>query len=209
MDKLVADLGTAVAGHAIIDLVDYEAHPALVTQATVALQGLDIALICHGVLGDQIETEASFASARPVLEVNLMSAISLLIPIANTLESQGSGNIAVITSVAADRGRPKNFTYGAAKAGLNIYLEGLRSRLYHSGVKVHILRPGPVDTPMTANHEKNGLFTTAPIVADGILRAIDGGRFSTYLPWFWYYIMTVVVALPEPIFQRLKGLSGR
>jgi short-subunit dehydrogenase len=209
IDALIADLGSAVTGYATVDLVDYQAHPALITQATVALQGLDIALICHGVLGDQLQTEASFGDARPVLEVNFMSVVSLLIPIANALESRGSGHIAVITSVAADRGRPKNFTYGAAKAGVNTYLEGLRSRLYRSGVHVHILRAGPVDTPMTANHEKTKLFSTAPVVAAGIVRAIDAGQFSTYLPWFWWFIMTIVVALPEPIFQRLKGLSGR
>lgn len=209
IDVLISELGTAVAGYATLDLTEYESHPALITQATVALQGLDIALICHGILGHQIESEGSFAAARPVLEVNFMSVVSLLIPIANTLESQGTGHIAVITSVAADRGRPRNFTYGAAKAGVNIYLEGLRSRLYHSGIKVHILRPGPVDTPMTINHEKTRLFSTAPIVARGIVNAIDGGRFSTYLPWFWWYIMTIVVLLPEPIFQRIKGLSGR
>jgi short-subunit dehydrogenase len=144
-----------------------------------------------------------------VLELNFMSVVSLLIPIANMLETQGAGHIAVITSVAADRGRPKNFTYASAKAGVNTYLEGLRSRLYHSGVQVHVLRLGPVDTPMTVDHEKTKLFATAPDVAKGIVKAIDGGRFSSYLPWFWWFIMNIVVLLPEPIFQRLKGLSGR
>jgi len=209
IDALLGRLGSAVVGYAAIDLLDYSAHPALITQATVALKGLDVALVCHGLLGDQLESEASFAHAKPILDVNFTSVVSLLIPIANTLEVQGSGHIAVITSVAADRGRPRNFTYGAAKAGVNTYLEGLRSRLYSAGVHVHILRPGPVDTPMTVNHEKTRLFSTAPVVADGIVRAIDGGRFSTYLPWFWWFIMRVVVWLPEPIFQRIKGLSGR
>ncbi len=209
IDALISELGPAVTGYATLDLVDYETHPALITQATVALEGLDIALICHGLLGDQLETEGSFSSARPVLEVNFMSVVSLLIPIANTLECQGTGHIAVITSVAADRGRPRNFTYGAAKAGVNTYLEGLRSRLWDSGVQVHIIRPGPVDTPMTANHPKTRLFSTAPAVADGIVRAIDAGRFSTYLPWFWWFIMPIVVWLPEPIFQRINALSGR
>lgn len=209
IDALLSSLGKAVVGYATVDLVQYENHPALITQATRALKGLDIAILCHGLLGDQIASEARFADAKPVLEVNFMSVVSLLIPIANTLEQQGSGHIAVITSVAADRGRPRNFTYGAAKAGVNTYLEGLRSRLYPSGVQVHILRPGPVDTPMTANHEKTRLFSTAPVVADGVVRAIDAGRFSTYLPWFWWFIMRVVVALPEPLFQRIKSVSGR
>jgi len=209
IDALIASLGAAVAGYAAVDLVHYETHPALITQATVALQGLAIAILCHGLLGDQLDSEASFADAKPILDVNFVSVVSLLIPIANTLEVQGSGHIAVITSVAADRGRPRNFTYGAAKAGVNTYLEGLRSRLYRSGVRVHSLRRGPVDTPMTVHHEKTRLFSTAPVVADGIVRAIDAGRFSTYLPWFWWFIMRVVVWLPEPIFQRIKGLSGR
>ena len=92
---------------------------------------------------------------------------------------------------------------------MNTYLEGLRTRLWNCGARVHILKLGPVDTPMTVDHEKNALFATPERVARGIVRTIDRGRFVAYLPWYWRPIMAVVRILPEPIFQKLPFLSGR
>ncbi len=110
---------------------------------------IDLALIAHGDLLDQAASEVDLQAARNTFEINLMSVISLLIPLSNLMEEQGSGKIGVITSVAGDRGRPRNYTYGAAKGALNLYLQGLRSRLWESGVEIYTLKLGPVDTPMT------------------------------------------------------------
>jgi len=132
-------------------------------------------LIAHGDLGDQLASERSFTDAEKTLRVNFTSVVSLLIPIANHLEQAKSGRLGVITSVAGDRGRPRNYTYGAAKGALNIYLQGLRTRLYASGVRVTTLKLGPVDTPMTREHEKHALFGKPKSVARSILR-IGRGR---------------------------------
>ena len=115
----------------------------------------------------------------------------------------------MLTSVAGERGRPRNYTYGAAKSATSTYLQGLRSRLYATGVSVHDIRLGPVDTPMTVDHEKNRLFGEAHSVGRGIVRAIEREQPTVYLPWFWRPIMAIVRRLPEPLFQRFGFLSGR
>ena len=135
--------------------------------------------------------------------------VSLLIPLANHLEAAGAGRIGVITSVAGDRGRPRNYTYGAAKGALHIYLQGLRTRLYTRGVAVTTLKLGPVDTPMTADHEKHALFGKPTLVADGVNAAMDARTAEAYVPSFWRLIMPIVKHTPEPLFQRLRFLSGR
>ena len=115
----------------------------------------------------------------------------------------------MITSVAGDRGRPRNYTYGAAKGALNVYLQGLRTRLFPAGVSVTTLKLGPVDSPMTRDHEKHALFGKPKTVARGILRALDARVPEAYVPSFWRLIMPVVKHTPERLFQLLPFLSGR
>lgn len=182
---------------------------ALVREAVGILGRLDQVLVAHGDLGDQLASERSVDEAERILAVNLTSVVRLLVPIANQLEAQRGGTVAVITSVAGDRGRPRNYTYGAAKGGLNTYLQGLRSRLYPAGARVTTVRLGPVDTPMTASHAKNALFARPGLVADAIVRAMDRGAGDVYVPWFWRWILAVVRVLPEWLFQRLSFLAMR
>ena len=123
--------------------------------------------------------------------------------------ARGEGRIVAFGSIAGVALVPKMGAYCATKSAVNTYLQGVRSRLWRAGVQVHILKPGPVDTPMTVDHDKNMFFATPDQIADGIVRAIDTGRHVAWLPGFWAVIMPVVRALPEPIFQRLPFLSGR
>jgi short-subunit dehydrogenase len=106
--------------------------------------------------------------------------------------------------VAGDRGRQSNYLYGAAKAGLSTFLQGLRNRLFHANVKVITIKPGFVDTHMT--YGRPGLFLVASpeSVARGIFRAIAKGKDVVYLPWFWRPIMLIVQSIPEAIFKRLR-----
>ena len=181
----------------------------LVERAVKALGGIDVVLIAHGELGEQLDSERAFTAAEAAFRANLLSVIAFLVPLANVLEAQRSGCIGVITSVAGDRGRPRNYTYGAAKGALNIYLQGLRSRLFRSGVRVVTLKLGPVDTPMTVSHEKTLLFGKPAPVAASIVRALDAGVPEAYVPWFWGLIMPIVKNTPERLFQLLPFLSGR
>lgn len=207
---VVESLGAAVAGWRAADFDHTAGASALIADATGALGGsIDIAVIAHGLLGDQLATEARFADAEGVILANYLSAVALLVPLANQMEAAGRGHIAVLSSVAADRGRPRNYTYGSAKAALNTYLQGLRTRLWSRGVEVHTLKLGPVDTPMTAGHRKHLLFARPADVAATILRVIDRGRTESYVPGYWRLIMLIVRNLPEWALQKLAFLSGR
>src|SRR5207253_6640503 len=109
----------------------------------------------------------------------------------------GQGQIAVLSTVAADRGRPRNYTYAAAKAGLNVYVQGMRTRLHARGIGVHTMKVGPVDTPMTADHRKTMMFARAAAVGAAIVAAIDRRAAEAYVPWFWRPIMAAVRLTPE------------
>jgi short-subunit dehydrogenase len=191
------------------DFSRLDENAAVIERAFAALGQIDVALIAHGELGDQLASERTFTDADRTLRVNFSSVVSLLIPLANRLEAAQAGKIAVITSVAGERGRPRNYTYGAAKGALNVYLQGLRTRLYPSRVSVTTIKLGPVDTPMTHGHAKHALFGQPERVAQSIVHAIDARVAEAYVPWFWQLIMPAVKAVPEALFQRLGFLSGR
>ncbi len=193
----------------LADFSELERNQAVVQEAISTLGRIDTVLIAHGDLGDQLASEQSFEAAEKTLRVNFTSVVSLLIPLANQLEAAGNGCIGVITSVAGDRGRPRNYTYGAAKGALNTYLQGLRTRLYPAGVAVTTLKLGPVDTPMTRDHKKHALFGKPPAVAASIVHALDTRAAEAYVPAFWGATMPIVKNTPEWLFQRLPFLSGR
>jgi decaprenylphospho-beta-D-erythro-pentofuranosid-2-ulose 2-reductase len=110
----------------------------------------------------------------------------------------------VIGSVAGDRGRAGNYIYGAAKSAVETYLSGLRNRLASSGVSVITIKPGLVDTPMTAHLPKTALVASASDVARAIDRAIQRHRLVVYVPWFWRWIMLTIRMLPERLFMRMR-----
>jgi decaprenylphospho-beta-D-erythro-pentofuranosid-2-ulose 2-reductase len=210
LGALAAALGPAVAGTRAADLDRTEDAGDIVAAAAAALGGgLDVACLAQGLLGDQAATERDYREAEQVIRTNFLSMVALLVPLGNLLEAAGGGTIAALSSVAGDRGRPRNYTYGAAKGALNLYLQGMRTRLRPRGVKVATLKLGPVDTPMTAAHRKHLLFARPADVAAGIVAAIDAGKAEVYLPWFWRAIMAIVRNLPEAAIQRLGFLSGR
>ena len=123
---------------------------------------------------------------------------------ANRFEAQESGTLVAISSVAGDRGRQSHYVYGAAKGGLSIFMAGLRNRMHAKGVKVITVKPGFVDTPMTAHMKKGPLFASADTIGAGIVKAIDRGSDVVYLPWFWRWIMLVIKLIPEALFKRLS-----
>jgi decaprenylphospho-beta-D-erythro-pentofuranosid-2-ulose 2-reductase len=209
LEALIGTLGAASISMAIADFAELAQVQQLVDAAAAELGGFDVVLIAHGALGDQLESERSFEAAEAIFRTNLLSVVAFLVPLANLLQGQRSGCIGVITSVAGDRGRPRNYTYGAAKGALNVYLQGLRSRLFNAGVHVVTLKLGPVDTPMTIEHAKTALFARPERVAASIVRALEAGAAEAYVPSFWSAIMPIVKNTPERVFQMLPFLSGR
>ncbi len=188
-----------------LDMTDIAAHPAMLDAALEALDTIDLVLIAHGTLPDQRRCEADPRVALEEFSINGTSVIALLTDIANRMESQGRGVIAVITSVAGDRGRPSNYLYGSAKAAVSTFCEGLRARLFRSGVHLIDIRPGFVATPMTAELDlPKALVSTPEAVARRISKAIKAKRDVVYAPAFWWLILAVIRSLPRPIFKRLS-----
>lgn len=188
----------------VLDVLDYARHETLVDEAAECLGGLDLMLVAYGSLPDQSACEASFEAARREFEINALSVLSLVAHAANFFEPRRQGTIAVISSVAGDRGRQSNYLYGSAKGTVTLFLQGLRNRLYRSGVNVVTIKPGFVDTPMTREFEKGLLWAGPERVAADIHRGLMKKRDVVYTPWFWRWIMLLIRVVPESVFKRLK-----
>ncbi len=185
---------------------DTESHPEFLNRASEHFTGFDGVIVCYGFMADQKEAQSNVEMARRTIAVNLTSVISILELAATHLERQGSGWIAGISSVAGDRGRQSNYIYGASKAGLSTYLQGLRNRLFSRGVHVLTVKPGFVYTALTETllDPRSPLVARPPKVARDIDRAIRRRKNVVYTPWFWRVIMTIIWSIPEAIFKRLR-----
>lgn len=209
MSALTAELGDALVGSMCYDMTETDRAPEVIDAAFNALGHIDITLFAQGLLPTQVETEERFEAFASTFAVNTLSVVALLNPLHARLRERGTpSKIAVITSVAGDRGRPRNFTYGAAKGGLGLYLQGLRSKYWRGSIELYNVKLGPTDTPMTVNHEKNGTFISDERAAALIDRGLRGRRYDVYVPGFWRWIMLAVRVMPEWLFQRLKFLSA-
>ncbi|WP_343578058.1 SDR family oxidoreductase [Pseudomonas sp.] len=188
-----------------LDMNDLPAHEAMLGSAFSSLGTLDISLIAHGTLPDQSACQQDVELALREFSSNGISVIALLTRLANRFEQQRSGTIAVISSVAGDRGRPSNYLYGTAKAAVSTFCEGLRARLFKSGVHVLTIKPGFVDTPMTQGLPlPKALVATPERVAKDIVSAIENKKGSIYTPNFWALIMLIIRSIPQFIFKRIS-----
>ena len=166
---------------------------------------IDLFLVAHGELPEQEPTLNDPVRLARTLQVNFVSAAVIATVCARMLEQQGGGSLAVIGSVAADRGRASNFLYGSAKAGLETLLEGLRHRLAKNpNIRIITIKPGLTDTPMTADVPKGPLFSSADKVGTLSWKAIKKGVPVAYVPAWWRLILTIVRWLPRKIFYRTK-----
>ena len=204
---IAADLsvrGSPRVGCEALDANDFAAHEAMLARAESFLAGCDSVLIAHGTLSDQKACEGSVELTLQELNTNALSVVALLTRIANGMAQRRAGTIAVISSVAGDRGRGSNYVYGSAKALVTAFLSGLRQRLVKCGVTVVTIKPGFVDSPMTAAFAKGPLWARPERIAAGIVRAIDRHSGTVYLPGFWRPIMLIIRAIPERLFLRLS-----
>jgi short-subunit dehydrogenase len=202
-DDLQVRGAASVQSHEL-NAADIERIPAMLEAAAASMGGIDAALIAHGTLSDQAACQESVELLLKEHTVNALSVMALCTELANRFERQRHGVIAVISSVAGDRGRASNYVYGTAKAAVSAFTSGLRQRLFASGVRVVTIKPGFVDTPMTAAFAKGLLWASPATVAGSIVRAMDRGASVLYTPWFWWPIMAIIRAIPESLFRRLK-----
>ena len=204
---VAADLktrGAAYVDTAVADLDDTDKHAELLSHAINSLTGMDIALLAHGILGDQTRAEQDFHHAGQILHTNFVAPVSLLTWLANFCVQRKSGVLAVISSVAGERGRKSNYLYGSSKAGLTAFLAGLRNRVDREGVTVMTIKPGPVKTAMTAGMKGSEKFADVNKVAQSIVSAIDKRVDTVYVPFQWRPIMWVVRSIPERVFKKLN-----
>jgi short-subunit dehydrogenase len=203
---IAADLklrGAAGVDTAVLDIDDLSAHSGVLDRAFSA-SAVDVVLVAPGTLPDQAACEASVALTVKEFNTNGLSVIAFLTLTAQRLQAQGRGTLAVISSVAGDRGRQSNYVYGSAKAALSSFLSGLRQRLAKTGVAVVTIKPGFVDTPMTRDFKKGALWASPQAVASGIVSAIDRRSSVVYIPWFWWGIMVIIKHIPEGVFKRIS-----
>lgn len=204
---IAADLrvrGASSVAQAVLDINDIDLHDGVLEAAWSDLGKVDIVLIAHGTLPDQAACEKSVSATLAEFNTNGTSTLALMTGLAQRMERQGYGTLAVISSVAGDRGRQGNYVYGAAKAAVSAFASGLRQRLGKQGIHVLTIKPGFVDTPMTRDFRKGALWATPDQIAHGIVRAIKRRRNVVYLPGFWWAIMCAIRHIPEAVFRRLS-----
>lgn len=205
---IAADLDireAASVGFHLMDINDLDRHALMLEVAEKALGGgIDTVLIAHGTLANQKACQQDPQLAVQELGTNAVSTIALLTPLANRFEKQGFGTLAVISSVAGDRGRESNYVYGSAKAALDTFLEGLRQRLHKAGVRVVTIKPGFIDTPMTEAFKKGILWASPERVSKRIYQSLNSSRDVVYAPFYWRYIMLVVRLMPRMVFKAIR-----
>lgn len=207
LQSVIDDLKTRGANKVdgkVFDATQFDQHAALLADATRFMDGLDTVLIAHGTLTDQERAQGDVAYALGEITTNGTSVVSLMTLAGEQLAQQGRGAIAVISSVAGDRGRQSNYVYGSAKALVSAFASGQRQRLAKKGVHVITVKPGFVDTPMTAHLKKGALWAKPDQVAKDISQAIDKGRTIVYTPGFWRWIMLIIKHIPEAIFVKIS-----
>jgi short-subunit dehydrogenase len=184
-----------------LDAVDIKNLVDAITQDRV----LDIALIAHGSLPNQKSCEQNLELNQDTLKLNAVSPVLFAEAFAMHMEKTNSGTLALIGSVAGDRGRKSNYVYGAAKGLVSRYVQGLQHRFANTGVKVVLIKPGPTDTPMTTHLKESGAkLATADQVAREIICGIERGRMVVYTPRIWSVIMMVVRHLPFFVFRKMN-----
>lgn len=185
------------------ELTEIDRHADIINSVIATLGFIDVAVIAHGTLTDQVRAQIDTLYIDREIQTNATSVITITSLIANHMEERQQGGICVISSVAGDRGRKSNYIYGAAKSAVTTFCQGLRNRLYPH-VCVITIKPGFVITPMTKSFKKGLMWVQPEVVAGDIFYAIQKRRMVVYTPWFWRWIMMIIRFIPESIFRKLS-----
>ena len=211
LDIVANDLVARGCSNAICYCLDFNnlsEHAELVEKISKNVDVIDTLFVCYGIMHSQQDCEADVVKALEQVNSNYVSTVSLLVLFSQLMSEKNnekdSSTIAVVSSVAGDRGRKSNYIYGSAKAGLSIFLEGLRYKLYDKGINVLTIKPGFVDSPMTADIKKGALWVSTDQVAKYIVNGIEKKRSVIYVPAFWFFIMTIIKIIPAFIFRKLN-----
>jgi len=184
------------------DVTDYNKVPELFQEVSKALGGLDLVIYCAGIMPEVGKDEYDFSKDKAILETNLLGAIAWLDQAAIRLGNVGKGSIVALGSVAGDRGRKGQPAYHTSKAALATFMESLRNRLGKTGVAVVTIKPGPVETPMTAHTSFKNMMPASKAASLILQKADRNGEH--YLSVVHRIIFFIVRNIPSPIFRKLN-----
>lgn len=188
------------------DALDVDGHEAFVARVGAAHGDIDVVVCAVGALGHHAGLGLPLADAASLLAANLTGPATAVLAAGRHLATQGHGTIVVLSSIAGVRARKSNFVYGAAKAGLDAFGQGLGDALAASGVRVLVVRPGFVRTRMTEGLAEAPFSTDPEVVAGIVADAVRAGRSGTlYVPKVARLILAVLGRLPQPLWRRLVG----
>ena len=207
LEILSGDLAVRYGATSTTITVDFEDDAFSAEQLLNEAGGFDHAIIASGDMGS--------ANPEDIASISFIMYINYIVPAQiATLAAQRiserklpshkiCGSVVLISSVAGDRGRQSNYAYGSTKAALSTFASGLRNRYFKKGVHVMTVKPGFVDTPMTWGM-KSGLIAPRELVAEQIVSSMQKHKNVIYVPFFWRYIMLIIMHIPEAIFKRLS-----
>lgn len=185
------------------DARDADGHAAFAEAAATRGRDIDLVLFAFGLLGDQERAEEDPSHAREILETNYVGTVSAALHLLPHLQRQGHGTLVFLSSVAGERVRRSNFVYGSSKAGVDGFAQGLGDALQGTGLRVLVVRPGFVKTKMTAGLDPAPLSTTPEVVAAAIVRALEKGAETIWVPPPLRWVMVALRHLPRAVFRRL------
>lgn len=187
-----------------VDFTDPAAIEALVERCVQA-GPIDLALIAHGLLPDQAACQTDLKAVDTAIAINATSPVLFAEALVRQMTARAHGTLGIIGSVAGDRGRRSNYVYGAAKALVDRYAQGLQHRLAGTPVRVVRIKPGPTRTPMTAELGMPAKRLADPaLVARDIVRSMAAGKVVVYTPWPWRWIMLIIRHIPAFVFARIN-----
>jgi NAD(P)-dependent dehydrogenase (short-subunit alcohol dehydrogenase family) len=208
LERVVRELADGAAGppagSALCDLEDRASFAPALDRAETELGGLDCVVLSAAVFAPQERLESNPALRDRLLAVDFANTVAFCEEARERLLARGGGTLCAFSSVAGERGRKPVVLYGAAKAGLSRYLEGLDHRFHERGLIVVCVKPGFVETEMTADLDPPPFAGEVDAVARTVLRAIDRGRPVVYAPPVWRWIMLVIRCLPRWLMRRLR-----
>lgn len=207
LNQIISELkaqGNQVVMSKTIDLNNVNNYSIFINEIISEFKKIDIVLIAHGSLGDQKESELNIDKMMEEININALSTISLLTILANYFEKQKNGSIAVISSIAGEKGRAINYVYGSSKAMVTTFVSGLRQRLSNKNVSLITIKLGIVDTPMTSKLKKNFLWSNSYSVAKKIVNAVSNNKEEVYIPGFWGIIILIIKLIPNKIFKKMR-----